>query len=45
MLERAGIDTGIDLAKMIATAKWLEDVLGCESQSMVSKAGGFPSGA
>jgi len=42
MLERAGIDTGIDLDRMIATTAWLEGVLGHSVPSMVAKAGGFP---
>lgn len=42
MLERAGFETGIDLSKMIATAKWLEIVLGHPVASSLSKAGGFP---
>lgn len=42
-LERGGIETGIDLQKMIATAKWLEGALGHSVASMLSKAGGFPS--
>jgi len=43
MLERAGIDTGIDLGKMIETAKWLENVaLKHPIASAVAKAGGFP---
>jgi len=42
MLERAGFETGIDLAKMIATAKWLEPILGHEVSSSLSRAGGFP---
>lgn len=42
MLERAGFETGIDLSKMIATAKWLETVLGHPVASSLSKAGGFP---
>ncbi len=45
MLERAGIDTGLDLGELIATAKWLEKVLGHEVASMLSKAGGFPGKA
>lgn len=42
MLERAGFDTGIDLDRMIATAKWLEGVLGHAVASSLSKAGTFP---
>lgn len=42
MLERAGYSTGIDLAKMIDTAVWLEDKLGHPIASSVAKAGAFP---
>jgi hydroxymethylglutaryl-CoA lyase len=44
MLDRAGIETGIDLSKMIETAKWLEtDGLKHPVESALSKAGGFPA--
>ncbi len=42
MLERAGFETGLDLAKLIETANWLETVLGHPVSSSLSKAGGFP---
>lgn len=43
MLHRAGFETGIDLEKMIETARWLEtDGLKHKVESMLSKAGGFP---
>ncbi|MFN7164597.1 MAG: hydroxymethylglutaryl-CoA lyase [Hyphomonas sp.] len=42
MLHRAGFETGIDLARMIETAKWLEGVLGHGVSSALSKAGAFP---
>lgn len=42
MLDRAGIETGIDLDKMIATAKWLENVaLKHPIASALARAGGF----
>ncbi|WP_300527132.1 hydroxymethylglutaryl-CoA lyase [Maricaulis sp.] len=42
MLDRAGIETGIDLDKMIATAKWLEDeALKHPIASALARAGGF----
>src|SRR5688572_970219 len=44
MLSRAGFDTGIDLTKLIETAKWLGEQRGKPVPSMVSKAGGFPTG-
>ncbi|MHA7898656.1 MAG: hydroxymethylglutaryl-CoA lyase [Henriciella sp.] len=42
MLERAGFETGLDLGKLIETAKWLETALGHPVNSSLSKAGGFP---
>lgn len=42
MLERAGFETGIDLEKMIETARWLETVLGHPVSSSLIRAGGFP---
>ena len=42
MLERAGFETGIDLGKMIETAKWLEGVLGHPVSSSLARAGVFP---
>jgi hydroxymethylglutaryl-CoA lyase len=44
MLERAGYETGIDLGRMIETAKWLEGVLGHRVSSALSRAGVFPAG-
>ena len=42
MLERAGFETGLDLVKLIDTAKWLETALGHPVSSSLRKAGGFP---
>ena len=42
MLERAGYDTGIDLGKMIETAKWIESELGHPISSNLARAGEFP---
>ena len=42
MLERAGFETGLDLDKLIETAKWLETALGHPVSSSLSRAGGFP---
>jgi hydroxymethylglutaryl-CoA lyase len=42
MLAREGYDTGVDLSKLIDTARWLEGELGKRLPAMVSKAGGFP---
>lgn len=44
MLSRAGYDTGIDLARLIEAAHWLQEQRGKPVPSMVSKAGGFPVG-
>lgn len=43
MLERAGIETGIDLASLIETNHWLSSVMGKELPAMVAKSGGFPA--
>jgi hydroxymethylglutaryl-CoA lyase len=42
MLSRAGYETGLDLDRMIETARWLQDQRGKPVPGMVSKAGGFP---
>jgi len=42
MLSRAGVETGVDLTKLIDTARWLQDQRGRPVPSMVAKAGGFP---
>lgn len=42
MLERNGLDTGIDLPTTIETASWLAEKLGKDLPGMVSRAGGFP---
>jgi hydroxymethylglutaryl-CoA lyase len=42
MLHRAGYETGVDLGRMIATAKWLEAALGHRVSSALSRAGAFP---
>ena len=42
MLSRAGFETGVDLSKLIETARWLQEQRGRPVPSMVSKAGGFP---
>lgn len=42
MLERMGIDTGLDLNKLIDAVDWVEAVLGKRVPGLVAKAGGFP---
>ena len=42
MLERAGIATGMDLPKLMATNAWLSKIMGKTLPGMVSRAGVFP---
>jgi hydroxymethylglutaryl-CoA lyase len=42
MLERMGVQTGIDLDKLIETGRWVESQLGRTVPGMLVKAGGFP---
>lgn len=42
MLERSGIDTGLDLPKLLTTSDWLKQLLGHEVPAMLPKAGLFP---
>lgn len=42
MLDRSGIETGVSLAGLIETGKWLQDVLGRPVPGMLVKAGTFP---
>ena len=43
MLEEMGIDTGIDLDRLIETARWLSERLGHPVPGAVTRAGGFPA--
>jgi isopropylmalate/homocitrate/citramalate synthase len=43
MLEREGVDTGIDLDALVAVSEWLEGVLGRRLEGQVYRAGPFPS--
>ena len=43
MIHRMGLKTGIDIDKIIETAKWLEGPLGTSMPAMVTRAGVFPS--
>ena len=45
LLNRSGIEHGLDLDALIGTAKWLETVLGKKVPSMLTAAGGFPAKA
>ena len=42
MINRMGLKTGIDITKIIATAKWLEGPLQTTMPAMVTRAGLFP---
>ena len=42
MLERAGVETGMNLDRLIESAQWLTGVMGKDLPGMVSRAGGFP---
>ena len=44
MLEEMGIDTGVDLEKLIRVVWMLEEILGRPSMGHVSKGGGLPRG-
>jgi hydroxymethylglutaryl-CoA lyase len=43
MLDRSGVETGVDLDKAIAAAEWLEAQLGKPVPGLVMKAGGYPA--
>ncbi|RDV06111.1 hydroxymethylglutaryl-CoA lyase [Sphingorhabdus pulchriflava] len=45
MLERAGIGTGMDLAKLIEASQWLSECMGRKLPSMVAQAPPFPKAA
>jgi hydroxymethylglutaryl-CoA lyase len=42
MLERSGVDTGLDLDGLIDAATWLTQVMGKDLPGMLSKAGNYP---
>ena len=42
MLNRMGVETGVDLKKVIANAQWIEERLGKPLPAMLGKAGIFP---
>ncbi len=42
MLDRSGIETGVDIEALIETARWLEERLGRPVPAMVTRAGNFP---
>lgn len=42
MLARSGIETGLDLDRLINAARWLGSVMDKDMPSMLARAGGFP---
>lgn len=45
MIHRMGFETGVDIGRIIATARWLEGPLGTPMPAMVTRAGVFPAAA
>lgn len=43
MIHRMGLNTGIDINRIIETAKWLEGPLGASMPAMLTRAGVFPA--
>lgn len=43
MLTRMGVETGVDLERTIATARWLEERFGRRVPGLLTKAGTFPA--
>jgi hydroxymethylglutaryl-CoA lyase len=43
MLHRSGYHTGLDLDRLIASARWLGNAMGRDVPGMLSKAGAFPA--
>jgi hydroxymethylglutaryl-CoA lyase len=42
MLQRSGYDTGLDVDRLIASARWLAGAMGRDVPGMLSRAGAFP---
>jgi hydroxymethylglutaryl-CoA lyase len=45
MLERAGINTGMDLGKLVEASSWLSEIMGRKLPGMVAQAPPFPKAA
>jgi hydroxymethylglutaryl-CoA lyase len=45
MLERAGYETGYDLASLIEVGRWISEAIGKPVHSALGRAGGFPAAA
>jgi hypothetical protein len=43
MLTRMGVETGVDLGRTLAAARWLEERLGRRIPGLLTKAGPFPA--
>ncbi len=43
MLQRSGYQTGLDIDRLIASARWLGSAMGRDVPGMLSRAGGFPT--
>ena len=43
LLDREGVETGVDLERLVAAAAWLAELLGRELPGRVYRAGGFPA--
>ena len=43
LLDREGVETGVDLDALIGVARWLEELLGRQLPGRVYRAGGFPT--
>lgn len=44
LLGRSGVETGLDLDRLIDATQWLTGIMGRPLPGMVSRAGGFPAG-
>jgi hydroxymethylglutaryl-CoA lyase len=44
LLGRSGVETGLDLDRLIDAVQWLTGIMGRPLPGMVSRAGGFPAG-
>jgi hydroxymethylglutaryl-CoA lyase len=42
MLERAGIETGLDAGALVEAGRWIGEKIGKPPVSSLSRAGGFP---
>jgi isopropylmalate/homocitrate/citramalate synthase len=42
MLEREGVETGVDLDALVGVSRWLEELLGRQLEGQVYRAGSFP---